>query len=158
MSARAYTVEAEALLLALGRYAAEQSHSEGWKERVEVRHALAALERASATREPMAEVEQLRVQLAGCGAAALGATKEPAKRGDYGWSPSYEDVLNLRLRCDAAEAELARLRLVMRSLLNAVDRLSRTYSLHQIRDEHLDVWAELGTAQSAGEAAVAPEA
>ena len=56
MSAR-YTAEAEALLLALGRYAAEQSHSEGWKERVEVRHALAALERASAAREPDQSLE-----------------------------------------------------------------------------------------------------
>lgn len=47
------------------------------------------------------EVEQLRVQLAGCGVAALGHTSDPANPGDYGWSPSYEDTLKLRLRFDA---------------------------------------------------------
>jgi hypothetical protein len=48
------------------------------------------------------EIDQLRVQLAGCGAAALGATnpEHVAKRGDWGWSPAYEDVLRLRRRFD----------------------------------------------------------
>ncbi len=46
-------------------------------------------------------IDQLRVQLAGCGAAALGATKDPAKEGDWGWSVSYQDVLNLRKKFDA---------------------------------------------------------
>jgi hypothetical protein len=50
------------------------------------------------------EIDQLRVQLAGCGVAALGGTKpaQVAKRGDFGWSPAYQDVLNLRLKLEAA--------------------------------------------------------
>lgn len=48
------------------------------------------------------EAEQLRVQLAGCGVAASGGTgkKVVAKKGQYGWSPSYEAVLKLRKKYD----------------------------------------------------------
>jgi hypothetical protein len=48
-----------------------------------------------------AQLEQLQVQLAGCGAAALGATKEPAMPEMYGWSPAYQSVLDLRMERDA---------------------------------------------------------
>lgn len=46
------------------------------------------------------QIEQLQVQLAGCSAAALEATREPAKRGQWGWSPAYQDVLDLRRKYD----------------------------------------------------------
>lgn len=47
--------------------------------------------------------EQLRVQLAGCGMAALGIIKGKslAKKGDYGWSLAYQDVVKLRKRLNA---------------------------------------------------------
>ena len=42
------------------------------------------------------EIEQLRVQLAGCSLAALdcGPESSHAKEGDYGWSVAYQDILN----------------------------------------------------------------
>ena len=45
------------------------------------------------------EVEQLRVQLAGCGVAAMCNTlrsreQQKCVEGDYGWSQSYQDVVN----------------------------------------------------------------
>jgi hypothetical protein len=42
------------------------------------------------------ELEQVRVQLAGCLSVANGATHDPAKQGDYGWSVAYQAVLTLR--------------------------------------------------------------
>lgn len=49
------------------------------------------------------EAEQLRVQLAGCSVAALGGTSlvHVAKKGDFGWSVAYQDVLDLRLKYNA---------------------------------------------------------
>ena len=43
------------------------------------------------------KIEQLRVQLAGCGVAALGYAKgkNDCKKGGYGWSQSFEDVKTL---------------------------------------------------------------
>jgi type II secretory pathway pseudopilin PulG len=46
------------------------------------------------------QIERLQVQLAGCLAAAEGATKDVAKCGDYGWSPAYQAVVNLRRQAD----------------------------------------------------------
>lgn len=51
------------------------------------------------------ELEQLRVQLAGCSVAALSNTdasvSQRARPGDYGWSPAYQDV------CAAVDREIA---------------------------------------------------
>lgn len=65
------------------------------------------------------DLEQVRVQLAGCSVAALGWAhgKQDAKPGDYGYSASYADVKDLRRKCEsvtskcaALEAENAKLR------------------------------------------------
>lgn len=69
--------------------------------------------------EHEADVEQLRVQLAACGVAAFGNTREALEQakelapGAYGYSASYADVVkaierevNERERADRAEADL----------------------------------------------------
>lgn len=50
--------------------------------------------------EERERIDRLEVQLAGCGVAALGGTKQPARKGDFGWSQSYQDVLELRIKYD----------------------------------------------------------
>ena len=67
------------------------------------------------------DIEQLRVQLAACGVAAMCNTKQSRGQqkcvvGDYGWSQSYQDVVNavgreiaLRDQLQAAQAENERL-------------------------------------------------
>lgn len=56
-----------------------------------------------------AEIEQLRVQLAGCGVAALGYSngKERINPGDYGYSASYQDCCNLWDKFMELKAEIA---------------------------------------------------
>lgn len=61
------------------------------------------------------ECEQLRVQLAGCGVAALGGTNNPAKKGDYGWSQAYQDVLDLRLKYDDLQRKVDKIALALYS-------------------------------------------
>lgn len=66
----------------------------------------------AANTEKDAEIEQLRVQLAGCSVAANGGTSDATRvhKGTYGWSPAYQDALNCALKLDAANAEIQRLR------------------------------------------------
>lgn len=70
--------------------------------------ALDALVRAEKrARRSEEECERERVRLAGCGTAALGYSGAEVKPGDYAHSASYDDVMRLRARADAAEARLA---------------------------------------------------
>lgn len=50
------------------------------------------------------ELEQARLQLAGCLTAAEGHTKDVAKQGDHSWSPAYQAVLDLRRKYDELRA------------------------------------------------------
>ena len=53
------------------------------------------------------KIEHLQVQLAGCGVAAQGGTSPDmiAQKGAYGWSPSYQDVLDLSNKYNKLEKE-----------------------------------------------------
>ena len=51
-------------------------------------------------------LERAIVQLAGVATAAMGATNDPAHQGDYGWSPAYQEVLDLRLKYDALKNKI----------------------------------------------------
>ena len=57
-------------------------------------------------------IDQLRVQLAGCGVAAKGGIDEKhlALPDDYGWSPDYQDVVDLRRAYEKALAEIEELK------------------------------------------------
>ncbi len=52
-------------------------------------------------------IVQLAVQLAGCLAAAEGHILNPVKKGDYGWSPAYQAVLDLRREYEALLEHMA---------------------------------------------------
>jgi hypothetical protein len=87
-----------------------QKKLDDYKQYVNVGH-YSDLEKELA--EARREVEKLRVQLAGCGVAACGGTSESqiAKPGDYGYSASYQNTLNLRIEYDELKAELEKCKL-----------------------------------------------
>lgn len=85
------------------------------------------------------EKDQLRVQLAGCGVAAMCNTEESKKhrceRGDYGWSASYEDV------CNAVDREISlryKLDWAMGMLERADNYLATSEREHDIRNSDFD--------------------
>lgn len=56
-----------------------------------------------------AELEQERIQHAGCLTAAEGWAKDPPKKGDWAWSPAFQAALDLRAQVEQLTADKARL-------------------------------------------------
>jgi hypothetical protein len=100
-----------------------------------------------------AEIEQLRVQLAGCGVAAMSNTRETLARqakikpGDYGWSASYGDALKtvereicLREERDQLKARIAELENVLIAIRSQMCwEADRDQLTNGFRDLHTDV-------------------
>jgi hypothetical protein len=62
--------------------------------------------------ESIKDLEQVRVQLAGCLTAAEGSTKDVAVSGQYGWSLAYQRTLDLYASFQRVTEENERLKLV----------------------------------------------
>jgi len=119
---------------------------EGQRERIEAR--VAATEKELAAEKEAHE--RTRVQLAGCGVAALGGTspEQVAKPGDWGYSASYGDVLALRIKYEEERAAREAAELLAEAYVRArVDWTSDDIGLHHKAD------AELTDALDAYEAA-----
>lgn len=87
-----------------------------------------------------AEIERLRVQLAGCGVAAMQNTEETVKdrivEGDYGYSASYYDV------CRAVDREI-RYRDALERIIKDGD-CTAPEGMKSISKDALRVAAEIG--------------
>jgi hypothetical protein len=77
---------------------------------------LLLLSTAQAHIELLEEVDKLRVQLAGCGVAAFGYAKDEKgaelKKGDYGWSASYQDVKDLWEKYNTLTSKISKERII----------------------------------------------
>ncbi len=79
----------------------EKVEAERGQDKAKIEWLQTALDAAKSERDALAnELEQCRVQLAGCLTAAEGGTKYPAKQGDYGWSLAYQKTLECRINRD----------------------------------------------------------
>ncbi len=84
-------------LTALGFYVAWKYYNKRAHENAVVDGLGTLMKKVEKERDEAREaLEQARVHLAGCLTAAEGHIKEPAKEGDYGWSPAYQATLELR--------------------------------------------------------------
>lgn len=95
----------------------------------------ALLDRAERLKAKDAEIERLRVQLAGCGVAAMQNTEESRKqrasKGDYGWSESYADVCRAVDEQIELRKKLEQVEQAQPVGLMTVDKDARAYSLLQ---------------------------
>lgn len=94
-------------------------------------------ERDAEIEKQQAEIEQLRVQLAGCGVAAMCNTRESmqqqlCRKGDYGYSASYQDVIDAVNREIALREENAALRKEVERLQTILGAIAHeTEMIHQ---------------------------
>lgn len=112
--------------------------TQAWREqRGKARELTAAIDEARAQlAKERDEHEQCRVQLAGCGAGALGYADD-CKPGDYGWSASLGDVLQLRKRWNEDRDQLTAQRNRNDALQELLDVGAKTMELtaRQLADE-----------------------